>query len=74
MPPYSLRRLIWGGPLSTMAAILANLTYYGVTHALGEQYLLPMEAGGSDLFPMPACTPAMMSVSMLSPIIQASAE
>jgi hypothetical protein len=46
MPPYSLRRLMWGGPVSTAAAILANLAYYGVTHALGEYYLLPLVAGG----------------------------
>ena len=63
MPPYSLRRLLWGGPLATLAAILANLTYYGVTHALGEQYLLPMSAGGSDPIPMPVCMPALLTLT-----------
>jgi hypothetical protein len=62
MPPYSLRRLMWGGPVSTAAAILANLAYYGVTHALGEYYLLPMEGGGSSLIRMPVFMPVLLTL------------
>jgi hypothetical protein len=57
MPPYSLRRLSWAGPVATAAAILAGMLYYGVTRALGEQYLMPLKAGGS--------LPAPMTVSLI---------
>ena len=53
MPRYSLRRLAWVGPLSTMAAILADLLYYLLTKTLGEQYLIPMGMSSPDLVPMP---------------------
>ena len=53
MSPFSLRRLLWAGPVATVAAILANLLYYGVTKALGEQYLMPPHAGSSLPSPMP---------------------
>lgn len=62
MPPYSLRRLLWGGPASTIAAILANLSYYGVTRALGEHYLLPSEGSNSDLLAMPVTMPILMTL------------
>ena len=39
--PFSLRRLLWAGPIATIAAILANLLYYALTNALGEHYLMP---------------------------------
>ena len=53
MPPYSLSRLSWGGPVATVAAILVNLLYYGVTKALGEQYIIPLDGSSSHLGPMP---------------------
>ena len=59
MPPYSLRRLLWGGPIATVAAILAALLYYGVTKALGEQYLLPLDENNSYLGPMPVLMPVV---------------
>jgi hypothetical protein len=58
MPPYSHRRLLWGGPLATVAAILVNLAYYGFTKALGEQYLMPLD-GGNSHGPMPILMPVI---------------
>jgi hypothetical protein len=62
MPPYSLRRLLWGGPVSTVAAILANLLYYGVTNALGEHYLMPLESN-SQLIRMPVILPVLLTMT-----------
>ncbi len=59
MPPYSLRRLLWGGPVATIAAILVNLLYYAVTKALGEQYLMPLDGSSSHLGPMPILMPVV---------------
>jgi hypothetical protein len=57
MPPYSLRRLVWAGPLATLAAILADVLYYVLTKALGEQFRLPLDGNSSHLGPMPVITP-----------------
>jgi putative copper export protein len=60
MPPYSLRRLLWVGPVVTLAAILVNLSYYGVIKALGGQYLLPLDENSSHLVPMPVFMPVVI--------------
>jgi hypothetical protein len=57
MPPYSLRRLVWVGLVATATAILANLLYYGVTKAFGEQYLVPLDGSISHPGPMPILMP-----------------
>ncbi len=59
MPPYSLRRLYWAGPGATLAAILANMAYYTLTKALGEQYPMPLDGNSSHLGPMPILTPIL---------------
>jgi hypothetical protein len=59
MPPYSLRRLIWGGPVATFAAILASLLYFAVTKALGEEYIMPLDGNSSHLGPMPVLMPVI---------------
>jgi hypothetical protein len=59
MPSYSLRRLVWAGPVATLAAVLAALVYYGVTKALGEQYLLPLAGSASHFSPMPVLMPVI---------------
>ncbi len=64
MPPYSLRRLVWAGPVATFAAILVSLLYYGLTKALGEQYLLPLDRYDSLPVPMPA---SLLVVTILIP-------
>ena len=64
MPPYSLRRMSWAGPVATVAAILANLLYYVVTKALGEQYIMPLDGSNSHLGPMPIF---MLVVAILIP-------
>ena len=46
MPPNSLRRLFWAGPLATLAAVLADALYYLATKAAGEPYLIPYDASG----------------------------
>jgi hypothetical protein len=50
---YSLRRLLWAGPLATMTAIVANLLYFALTKTFGEQYLIPLDATGTHISPMP---------------------
>jgi hypothetical protein len=62
MPPYSLRRLLWGGPIATVTAILAALLYYGVTKALGEQYLMPLDGSSSHPGPMPLLMPVIATL------------
>jgi len=59
MPPYSLRRLSWAGPAATLAAILADLAFYTLTRALGEQYRMPLDGSSSHLGPMPILTPIL---------------
>jgi len=59
MPPYSLRRLLWGGPAATIAAILVVLLYYDVTKSLGEQYLMPLDGNSAHLGPMPFLMPVV---------------
>jgi hypothetical protein len=59
MPPYSLRRLSWAGPVATLAAILVDIAYYTLTKDLGEQYRLPLDGNSSHLGPMPVLTPTL---------------
>ena len=59
MPPYSLRRLSWAGPAATLVAVLADLLYYALTKALGEQYRLPLDGNPSQFGPMPFLTPTI---------------
>jgi hypothetical protein len=59
MPPYSLRRLSWAGPVATLAAILADLAYFALTKNLGEQYRMPLDGTSSHLGPMPVVTPIL---------------
>ena len=61
MPPYSLRRLLWGGPVATIAALLAVLLYFGITKSLGEQYLMPLD-GESSRGPMPILLPVIATL------------
>ncbi len=62
MPAFSIRRLLWGGPVATFLAILAICLYYGVTKALGEQYLIPLDGGSSNLSPMPVLMPVITTL------------
>ena len=59
MPPYSLRRLLWAGPVATLAAILATLVYYALTKAIGEPYCMPLEGNSSQLGSMPVLAPIL---------------
>jgi hypothetical protein len=69
MPAFSIRRLLWGGPVATVLAILATWLYYGATKALGEQYLIPLDGGSSYLTPMPVL---MLVITTLLPGLVAS--
>jgi hypothetical protein len=60
MPSYSLRRLLWVGPVATLAAILITLLYYAVTKALGGQYLMPLDGSNSHFSPMPVLMPVVV--------------
>ena len=59
MSSYSLRRLVWAGPVATLAAILAVVAYYALTRALGEQYRMPLDGNSSHFSPMPVLTPIL---------------
>ena len=59
MPPYSLRRLFWAGPVATLAAILADMAFYALTRAFGEQYRMPLGGNSSHIGPMPIFTPIL---------------
>jgi hypothetical protein len=59
MPPYSLRRLFWAGPVATLAAILADVLYYTLTKSFGEQYLIPVDGSSSQVGPMPVLVPIL---------------
>jgi hypothetical protein len=59
MPPYSIRRLLWAGPVATLSAISADVVFYIATKALGEQYLLPLDGRISASGPMPVVTPVV---------------
>jgi hypothetical protein len=51
--PYSLHRLLWAGPLATLLTLLVNFLYFIITKATGEQYLIPLDATGTHVNPMP---------------------
>jgi hypothetical protein len=59
---YSLRRLLWAGPIATIAAVLVNLLYYALTKALGEHYLMPLDGRSSNLNPMPFLMPVIVTL------------
>jgi hypothetical protein len=69
MPPYSLRKLLWGGAVATVAAILADLLYYVATKAFGEDYILPLNGNSSHLGQMPI---SMLIVTILIPGVLAT--
>ncbi len=59
MRRYTLRRSIWAGLFATMIAVVANLLYYWITKGSGEAYLVPLDANGTQLVPMPAALPVI---------------
>ena len=59
MGRYSLRRLLWAGPIATIAALLANLVYFHATRNLAGQYSLPLGGANSQPVPMPARLPVI---------------
>ncbi len=59
MPPYSLRRLFWAGPVATLAAILADVLYYTLTKSFGEQYLIPVDGSSTQVSPLPVLVPIL---------------
>ena len=59
MPPYSIRRLLWAGPLATLIAILVDGLYFAVTKAFGEQYIIPLDGSVSHPGPMPVLMPIL---------------
>ena len=50
---YSIRRLVWAGPLTAAAALLVNLVFYAATKALGESYLMTLGGPSKPAIPMP---------------------
>jgi uncharacterized membrane protein YphA (DoxX/SURF4 family) len=68
MRHFSLRRLLWAGPLATILAVVAVLVYYSITKAFGENYLMPLTSDATLLHPMPPAMPlvAVLIVGMLA--------
>ena len=62
MSSYSIRRLLWAGPVASITAVLVNLLYYALTKALGEQYLMPLDGSTSNLTPMPYLMPLLATL------------
>ena len=62
MHPFSLRRLLWAGPLATAAAVLVNLLFFSLTKALGEQYILPLDGSSTNLGPMSILMPVVVTL------------
>jgi hypothetical protein len=62
MPGFSIRRLLWGGPVVTMLAALAVWLYFSITKSFGAPYLLPLAGSSSSFSPMPALTPVMTTL------------
>ncbi len=50
---FSLRRLIWAGPLAAGLATIANLFFYSITKSAGEQYLISLSGPSKPLEPLP---------------------
>jgi hypothetical protein len=65
---FSLRRLLWAGPLTVVVANLANLLFYAGTRALGQQYLMTI-AGPSK----PAVAMPVLSVVLATSVAAAGA-
>ena len=59
---FSIRRLLWAGPLVTLLAVLKNLLFYAVTKAFGQQYIMPLVGSSSNLGPMPILMPVVVTL------------
>lgn len=46
MPQFSIRRLLWAGPLVTALAVGIDLLFFFITRALGERYFVTL--GGPE--------------------------
>jgi hypothetical protein len=50
---FSIRRLLWTGPLTILLALLVNLLFFTVTRALGERYMMTLDGPIKPAVPMP---------------------
>jgi hypothetical protein len=63
MRRISRSKLAWAGPLITLLASSVDALYTLVTRAwLGEQYLIPLDAGATQKTPMPLSMPAIAAI------------
>ena len=53
MPQFSLRRLVWAGPLVIALAVAANLLFYSISQVFGERYIAALGGPGQPAVPMP---------------------
>ena|GEM_PF-4190198 len=53
LPQFSIRRLLWAGPLVTTLAVGANLLFFFITRALGERYFVTLGGPGQPAGLMP---------------------
>jgi hypothetical protein len=68
---FSLRRLLWAGPLIILLANLVDLLFYAGTRLLGERYLITINGPTRPAVPMPvlsivlAASVAVMGASLI---------
>lgn len=53
MPEFSIRRLLWAGPLVAVLAVGADLFFFAITRALGERYFITLGGPGQPAGLMP---------------------
>jgi hypothetical protein len=47
------RKIVWVGLLISIVSVLANLLFFALTQALGEQYIIPLTESSTNSGPMP---------------------
>jgi hypothetical protein len=50
---FSIRRLIWAGPLTGILATIANMAFYLITRSAGEKYLISLAGPSNPIDPLP---------------------
>jgi hypothetical protein len=53
LPQFSIRRLLWAGPLVTALAVGADLLFFFITRSLGERYFVTLGGPGQPAGLMP---------------------
>ena len=63
MHPFSLRRLLWAGPLSALLAVAANLLFYAASRAAGQAYLVTLGGPAQPAGPLPVLSIVLVTLA-----------